>query len=151
MYINIILAFSNFIGIYIVYKNIKYRKKFVYNCFLIAVICASFLHHLTETNQVNHKLRDKIHWIDNYGDYLRYIDMILAYTFFVYIVWTIGVHDTIKFIKNNYIILFIALLCSFLCDFIITDQKQMYLILHLTWHILIYFLLYKISFILQPC
>ena len=150
MYINSILACSNFVGLYIVYKNMKYENKLIYNIFLIAVVCASFLHHLSETNQVNHNLQNTMYLFDKYGDQLRYVDMFIAYSFFIYIVWKIGVHKTKQFIYTNYHILFVALSSSALCDFVITDQQMLYLIFHLIWHILIYYIIYKITFLIPP-
>ena len=99
MIINYILAFSNFIGLYIVYKN-KYGHR-IFNIFVLLVIYVSFLHHLTGINQVNHNLRDKYYLLDNYGDQLRYIDMIFAYSFYFYYkkTWIQSQYDYIQSYK----------------------------------------------------
>lgn len=144
MFLNIILAFSNIIGFYVVYLNNSNDK--IFNIILTCIIIASFIHHLTETNQVNHNLRQKIYYIDNYGDELRYIDMIIAYSLFIYIIYRIGIKKLSLFVCDYKLIIFIAFLFNFLCDFVITDQKYIYLIFHLIWHVLIYYIIYLLSF-----
>lgn len=145
MLINLILACSNLPGFYIIYKN--KNKNITFNILILLITCTSFIHHLTETNQVNHALREKVLWIDNYGDLFRYADIGFAYTFVVCILSYIGFKKLKSFIINNVILISLALSCCFICDFIITDQKYVYLVFHFIWHILIYYILYKLSFL----
>lgn len=145
MLINFILACSNLPGLYVIYKNKS--KNNAFNGAILIIVCASSIHHLTETNQVYHELREKMHWIDDYGDLFRYADISFAYTFVVFTWSYIGLKNLKRFICDNVTLISSALLCCFICDFIITNQKCAYLVFHFIWHILIYYILYKLSFL----
>lgn len=109
----------------------------------------SSLHHLTETNQMGHSLEGiDFYGLKQYGSEIRLLDVILAYSFFIYLTLHFGILNIISFIKKNSILLIFSLLLSFICDFLLYNRPNTYLILHLFWHIGIYFTIYKIVCIL---
>ena len=144
--LNIILAMSNILGFIPLFLI---KKKCVYiSRLLLLLIVVSTTHHLLETNEMNHNLEGiHIPILYNYGYYIRYMDISIAVSLFLYIVKFLGIYNTIHFININIKILMLSCTASFLCDFIISNSPYMYFLLHMVWHIGIYYILYKLSII----
>jgi hypothetical protein len=141
---NITLAFSNLAGLSPLYRSFQ-KSNPVYTWFIAGVMSASFLHHLTETNEMGHMLRGVcIPGISEYGKQIRHWDMATAYSFFGYIVWHKGVRNVYRLVVDNGIVLSLSLACSFSCDYIIHSRPVLYTALHLPWHMGIYYIVYKI-------
>jgi len=141
---NIILAFSNLAGLAPLYLSFK-KKKPVYAWFIIAAMLASFLQHITETNEMGHMLPGVyIPGLSKYGKQIRHLDMIVAYSFFGYIVWDKGIKNIYYLVTDNGVILSLSLVCSFSCDYIISRSPGLYTALHLLWHVGIYYIIYQI-------
>lgn len=142
-FINNILAISSFF--FIIPINVTFLKKKRGDCFLLTnVFIYSFLHHLTETNEVGHNLNGnrEILYFNKYSFLFRYLDIFFSHFLFGYILYVYGVSYVFNFIINNKII-FILFLISFICDFVINNQPWLYLFLHLIWHLGISFILLK--------
>ena len=119
---NITLAFSNLAGL--APLRLSFKKQVpIYTGFIIAVMIASFTHHLTETNEMGHMLPGiPIPVLSKYGKQARHLDMLVAYTFFGYIVWRKGLWSTYHLVINNKVILSMSLACSFSCDYFISKR-----------------------------
>jgi hypothetical protein len=141
MYTNIILSISNFLGIPAILRS----KNLVFSYLLTFTITFSSLHHLTETNEVGHNLSGtNIPVIKIYGSILRYFDIFFAILVTLFIIHKLRLQKFIALVKIYFYPLITGLTCSFCCDFIVKDEHY-YLILHSIWHIMIYYILYKIS------
>ena len=141
---NITLAFSNLAGLAPLQLSLK-KQIPIYTGFIIAIMVASFTHHLIETNEMGHKLPGiYIPVLSKYGKQVRHMDMIMAYSFFGYIVWRKGLGSTYRLVTNNGVILSISLACSFSCDYVISKKPRLYTALHLPWHLGIYYVIYKV-------
>lgn len=144
VYENILLASSNILALIPIINS----NNFIFKKLLLVLMFFSFLHHLTETNQVDHNLEGiYVPFFSYYADILRYIDIFLAYLTFLFIIIEIGLINSFKFIYNNLFFLLIAIYCCYLCDYVIKESIY-YFYLHLLWHILIYYILYKLTFLL---
>ena len=141
---NITLAFSNLAGL--APLQLSYKKQIpIYTGFIIAAMTASFAHHLIETNEMGHRLPGvSIPILSKYGKQVRHLDMIVAYSFFGYIVWRKGLKSTYRLVINNNRVLSISLACSFSCDYLISKRPYLYTALHLPWHFGVYYILYKV-------
>ena len=125
--------------------NVTISKKKWNSCFLlISIITFSFLHHLTETNEVGHNLdgNEKLFFLNKYSFLFRYLDIFFSYILFGYMVYDSGISIVFSFIISNKII-FILFFINFICDFIISNQPWLYLFLHFIWHSGISFILLK--------
>ena len=141
---NISLAFSNLAGIPSL--RLSFKKNIpAYTCFILAAMSASFIHHLIETNEMGHTLPGVIiPTLSKYGKESRYIDMIIAYSFFGYIVYRRGTLGTFRIITNNKFILSLSLSCSFSCDYLIFKRPRLYTAIHIPWHFGIYYIIYQV-------
>ena len=147
-YINYILSLSNILGFYAL-KCVIYRKKRISALFLFFVIFTSSIHHLTEKNEAGHSL-DGL-YSDNLGKYsyeLRILDIYIAHLFFIYLIRNIGLFNLLKFMSKYKLIIILSFLLNFVCDYLISNKPNIYCILHLLWHIGIYFIIYEVSFII---
>lgn len=142
--INIILAFSNLLGIKSVYILYKKNKKYL-SILTFNLISVSFFHHLIETNEMNHNLDGVyIPIISNYGKQIRFMDISLAILLVLNIVYTIKTYVLINYIIKNKFIFFSSILCSYCCDFIIVKKPFTYLLFHFYWHVFILYFLNKL-------
>lgn len=146
-YVNYILALSNLLGVFSLNKQINTDN--VSRLYIISIIIVSTIHHLTETNEVGHDLEGiDFLYLKKYGSTIRILDIFIAYSFFFYLLFKINLNNIVFFVTNNNRIILFSFLFNLICDFILFNQPIMYLFCHLFWHIGIYFIIYKITFIL---
>ena len=145
-YVNYILALSNLLG---VFSLNKINTDTIARLYIISIITVSTIHHLTETNEVGHDLEGiDFLYLKKYGSNIRILDIFIAYSFFIYLLFKININNIVFFVTNNNKIILFSFLFNLICDFILFKQPIMYLFCHLFWHIGIYFIIYKITFIL---
>ena len=144
-YINFILALTNVFGIFSIKICLKKQKFKAY--LLSLLVFFSSIHHLVETNEAGHNLPGiSIPVLSNYGDIIRYIDMILAYCYFIFLLKDLGVKKILICIDKRKYFIFSLFSCSFICDFIIFNKPDLYLFLHAYWHIGIYYIIYHLQY-----
>ena len=140
-YINYILSISNIFGF--LPLSVSLKKNRLISIFILFIILISSLHHLTETNEMGHSLEGiKLYGLIQYGYEIRIIDIVIAYSFFVYLIIYFGIKKISIFIIKNRLFFPLPFLCSFICDYLISNKPDLYLFLHLFWHIGIYFIIY---------
>ena len=145
--INILLSLSNLLGICSIYNFILYNRYYLSFC-LVNLISVSSLHHLVETNEVGHNLKGiKIYNISRYGYMIRYLDIFTACLFSIITLFTYNINCIIWLVNDQIILIIFSIICSFLCDFIIRNNPFLYFILHVSWHLGVYYIIYKLSLI----
>lgn len=147
--VNLLLSLTNLLGIFSIINFISY-KKYILAAMLIELVIISSLHHLIETNEVGHKLTPvNISIINKLGYQLRITDIISACLFTLLILYFYQMNTIYLFITNYASIFMLGITSSFLCDFVIKEDRIFYLFFHSVWHICVYYIIYNLSLVID--